>query len=105
MKNKKNISLWLCYIFSTVFAFPVFRYLFCYILRFKPKAEDEFILVRVLFSGPMLILIGAFLIIKFMKIHRVLGLLTMLVGLIWLIAVFNAVMSELHNGITVNHYQ
>lgn len=50
---------------------------------------------RIFFSGPFLIIIGGLLVWKATKFHKIIGLLSLIVGIYWIIKVTSDIVSEI----------
>lgn len=95
MTREYKLILLLTYSMAAIFAFTILRYVAFFSLRLNVEAEDRFIATRIFLSGPVLILLGAFLLIKFKNTaHQVFGILFALGGIVWVILVVRAFFLE-----------
>lgn len=94
MRKRTNIYLTAVYLFAGFALYVMFRYIILYVLRLNPSASDEFAFVRVFLSGPMLILLGLLLIVKFSGVHRFIGSLFTLAGFLWLVYLAKTIFEE-----------
>ena len=90
-----NYKLVILYILIVLALFPILRYIVVFQLLNLNYLEDRFIVPRIIFSGPGLIIIGIILISNFKSsINKSLGGLSILTGIVWLIFIFKAILEE-----------
>lgn len=95
IKRSDSIIILSVYLLAAFFAFAILRYVFLFTLQLDPSASDEFVLIRVCLSGPVLIILGLFLSIYFKgTIHRTLGILFLLGGCAWILVLVKTAISE-----------
>ena len=88
--------LGLIYLAAAFFAFAIVRYFYVFWWTANPTVEDELVVVRVLFSAPMLIILGTLLIVKFRRgiVHRIFGILFVLSGIAWAVEIIQTLIEE-----------
>src|SRR6218665_893718 len=97
MKRKNDfLMLGLIYLAAVFFGFAILRYLYVFLWNVNPTAEDKLVGVRVFLSAPMLIFFGILLILKFKQdvIHRIFGIVFLLSGIAWAVAIIRTVIEE-----------
>ena len=95
IKKNDSIIILSVYLVAAFFAFPILRYILLFTLQLDPLASDEFVLIRVFLSGPVLILLGFFLSTNFKGIiHRFFGILFLLGGCAWIIVLIETAITE-----------
>ncbi len=95
MRRKNNAFVIGLYALAAFFLFAILRYVFFFRLGFNPAADDAFVIIRVFFSGPILVLLGIFLSLKFHHlVHRIFGICFLLIGIGWIIELIRTVIEE-----------
>lgn len=94
---KKRLDIILVYLFAILALYPVARYLLVFQLElFSNDLTDKFIIARIFFSGPVLLIMGLILFFKYKKniINRILGILFSIIGLFWIIEIVLTIIKE-----------
>lgn len=95
--TKRNI-LWLLvsvYLTAAFFSFAILRYLYFFVWTSYPRGEDALVIVRVIFSAPILVALGVLLLAKFKNsIHRIFGVVFLIGGAVWAIEIIKAIFEE-----------
>ncbi len=96
IKAKKNIVTLAVYLLAVIALYPIARYLVVFKLDLLPGVEDGFIVARVFFSGPVLILTGLILFFQVDKkiLNRAFGFCFTSIGLIWMFKVAQTIIQE-----------
>jgi hypothetical protein len=97
MKKKNDLQvLLLTYSIATFFSFAILRYVLFFTFNLNPAAEDRFVVIRVFFSGPVLMAIGVVLRTKFKESgwHRLFGVLFMMGGVVWMALLIKTAIEE-----------
>lgn len=83
------------YSLGAFLSYAVLRYLSFFLGGLNLGATDEFVTIRVFFSGPLLIILGVILFLGFKHyVHKVLGTLFAFGGVAWAIVVIMAIAEE-----------
>jgi predicted transglutaminase-like protease len=94
MSNKSSTII-LAYLAAGLFLIPILRYVTFFSMGLNIDAGDRFIFSRIFLSGPTLILIGIFLLVKFKDmVNQIFGMLFALIGTIWLTVVIRTTFLE-----------
>jgi hypothetical protein len=92
---QEQIRLIIAYVLSFYALIPIIRYLLIYKLDVLPQWNDNYVLARIFFSGPILITIGIYLAIRYKKsVHGKLGVMLTVLGIIWLVAIGVTIYNE-----------
>jgi glycopeptide antibiotics resistance protein len=91
----KQITVIIAYALSFLAVLPIIRYLLVYKLDIFTEWSDKYVWARVVFSGPALLIIGIYLATTYKKsIHGKVGLLLIVLGILWLVAVGFTIFQE-----------
>ncbi|HYI78906.1 MAG TPA: hypothetical protein VEW65_14900 [Chryseolinea sp.] len=95
-RRNEILLLGLIYSAAAFFAFAIVRYFYVFLWEEDLMAEDELVTVRVFLSGPMLIILGIFLMVRFkqLAIHRFFGILLLFCGIGWIFEIIKAAIEE-----------
>lgn len=96
MKRSNDfIILVLLYSIGIIFGGVILRYVVYYSIGLCPDAPDKFVVPRVFFSGPILLIVGLVLLVKFKRlVHRLFGLLFLAGGVIWMVLLAKEIIEE-----------
>lgn len=95
-RGNNGTILAIVYLAAVLVSFPILRYILYFTFDLNPDAKDEFAVVRVFLSGPMLVLIGGLLVMMEFKnvYHRVFGMMFMIAGLTWITVIIKTAIDE-----------
>ena len=89
------VILTIVYTLAVVSLIPIIYWVVMFQLELNVQAEDRFVSMRVIFSGPMLVFLGAFLLIFFRNFaNRIFAILFIGVGVAWIIIIVRTIIGE-----------
>src|SRR5688572_30293962 len=95
MENQRNVLLYILYGVTLLAVYPIIEFEIYRHTEVNESVSDFSYWFRLLFSGPILIAIGLLLVWLYMKVHKILGILSIGIGVYWLIVVSNDIISEI----------
>lgn len=95
METHDRYIVIVCYFMALLFLFPILRYVILFEWNVNPNADDQLVVFRVFFSGPILVLTGLLLLLKYKRtIHRLPAIIFFTAGCVWIIAILRAFLEE-----------
>ncbi len=92
---KRNYKLIILYILLFLVLYPILRYLVIFQILEINHINDRFIAPPILISGPGLIILGGAIMINSKSImNKIVGLISILTGAIWLIFIIITILEE-----------
>jgi len=92
---KKNKGIFVAYVLIIVAAVPVFRYFYIYYFDSQFLEYIGFVLIRIFLSVPILIFSGVFLLSNKGNQQKIIGTLSLILGVTWAIILAKALLAEM----------
>lgn len=93
--NTKIGHLTFLYVGLLLAAIPIIRYILAFKLDiWGNDVEDILVWERVFLSGPLCIIFGSYIYLRYKSPHKLIGLISAILGVLWVLALIRTIVEE-----------